>query len=76
MKIISISSQQDTSKHHDLGGCTTHGRVNQSLLSRLTRDDWDFDKINISQIESLSLIVPVPVIIVSMKTIGLETEEF
>ena len=48
---------------------------NQSLLSRLHRDDKDFDKINISQIESL--IVPVPVIIiVSMKTIGLEAEEF
>ena len=53
-------------------------RVNQSLLSRLPRDDWDFDKINISHTwKVLSLIVSVPVIIVvSSKTIGLETEEF
>ena len=53
----------------------TESILNQSLLSRLIRDDQDFDKINILQIESL--IVPVPVIIiVSMKTIGLEAEEF
>ena len=49
---------------------------NQSLLSRLIRDDQDFDKINISQIESLIVPVPVIIIIVSMKTIGLEAEEF
>ena len=31
-------------------------RVNQSLLSRLLRDDWDFDKINISHILESSVL--------------------